>query len=65
MTNHDIDKNIIGFLRKNGPIHTKFIAQEFNYSWNTVQSHCSSLKSENKINGQKVGKVNLWWCIKE
>ena len=42
------------------PISTTDISKKIKKSWHTVDRHCLKLQLMEKINGFKVGNMNLW-----
>jgi len=57
----NIDKDILRFLNRLGrPASTDEIAQKIDRAWHSVQKYCYVLKSEGKIHGFRVGRMNLW-----
>ena len=42
------------------PISTTDISKKISKSWHTIDRHCLKLQLSNKINGFKVGNMNLW-----
>jgi len=58
---NNIDKDILRVLnRLNRPASTDEIAQKIDRAWHSVQKYCYILKSEGKIHGFRVGRMNLW-----
>lgn len=56
-----IKKEILKILSKeNQPISTQDIAKVTNYPWHSIQTRCLNLQIENKINGFRIGRMNLW-----
>ena len=61
MDRNNIDKDILRVLnRLNRPASTDEIAQKIDRAWHSVQKYCYILKSEGKIHGFRVGRMNLW-----
>ena len=61
MNHNDIDKEILRLLNQlDRPASTEEIARRINRAWHSVQKYCHILKSEGKINGFRVGIMNLW-----
>ena len=46
------------------PLSTQDIAEKLGRPWHSVQTRCLKLQIENRINGFKVGRVNLWMIKK-
>jgi repressor of nif and glnA expression len=42
------------------PVSTLEIGSKINRAWHSVQTHCLRLQVEGKIDGFKVGNMNLW-----
>ena len=42
------------------PVSTREIGLKINRAWHTIMTHCLKLQLEGKINGFKVGNMNLW-----
>jgi len=62
LTCTDIDKDILRILKQSGkPVSTEEIAQRIDRAWFSVQKYCHILKSEGKIHGFRVGRMNLWY----
>jgi len=58
----NIDKDILRVLKQlDRPASTDEIAQKINREWHSVQKYCYMLKSEGKIHGFRVGRMNLWF----
>jgi predicted transcriptional regulator len=61
LNSNDIDKDILKVLNQlNRPASTEEIAQKIDRAWHSVQKYCYILKSEGKIHGFRVGRMNLW-----
>jgi len=57
----DIDGDIISVLSQlDRPVSTEEIAREIDREWHTVHKYCHILESKGKINGFRVGRMNLW-----
>jgi len=57
----NIDKDILRVLKQfDRPVSTDEIAQRIDREWHSVQKYCHILKSEGKIHGFRVGRMNLW-----
>ncbi len=58
--------DILDTLSKNlNPISTQEIADAIIKPWHSVQTRCLKLQLQGKINGFRVGRMNLWQIIKE
>ncbi len=54
-------KRILSLLSSyNRPISTQDISKQLNSSWHSVQTRCLRLQIENKIEGFRIGRINLW-----
>lgn len=54
-------KGILDVLSKNSnPESTQEIADKLNKPWHSIQTRCLRLQLENKLNGFRVGRMNLW-----
>lgn len=42
------------------PKSTQEIADEINHPWHSIQTRCLRLQVNNKLNGFRVGRINLW-----
>ena len=42
------------------PLSTQEIGSKINRAWHSIQMHCLKLQLEGKIDGFKVGNMNLW-----
>jgi len=57
----NIDEDILRVLSQlDRPASTDEIAQRIEREWHSVQKYCQILKSEGKIHGFRVGRMNLW-----
>jgi len=57
----NIDVKIIDFIKKQiHPISTREIAITLNLSWHTAINHCLRLQLSKKIEGYKIGNINVW-----
>jgi len=57
----EIDDRIIACLKRKGrPVSTLDIAKETGVSWHPVRFHCLQLKTEGRIDGFRVGHMDLW-----
>lgn len=60
-----VQKDILVVLSKNpNPKSTQEIADEISKPWHSVQTRCLKLQLEGKVNGFRVGRMNLWQKIK-
>jgi hypothetical protein len=56
-----IDDSIVDFVRKQTrPVSTREISVAIGVSWHPVHFHCFQLQTAGKIDGFKVGNMNLW-----
>ena len=46
--------------KNNSPISTQDISLELKKPWHSIQTRCLRLQINNKINGFRVGRINLW-----
>ena len=61
MVVRNLEKEILKLLRQSKtPISTTDISSNLNISWHSVQIRCLKLQMQNKINGFRIGKMNLW-----
>ena len=57
----EIDDRIVAALkRKSIPVSTLDLSKEIKVSWHPVRFHCLQLKIEGKIDGFRVGHMDLW-----
>ena len=57
----DIDSKIAGILRnEQHPISTRGLALKAKLSWHTIITHCLRMQLIKKINGYKIGNLNVW-----
>jgi len=60
-----VQKDILVVLSKSQkPMSTQEIADEISKPWHSVQTRCLKLQIENKVNGFRVGRMNLWQMLK-
>jgi hypothetical protein len=60
-----VQLDILGALSKSlNPVSTQEIADKISKPWHSVQTRCLKLQLEGKINGFRVGRMNLWQIIK-
>jgi repressor of nif and glnA expression len=60
-----VRKDILGVLSKSlNPISTQEIADKISRPWHSIQTRCLKLQLEGKINGFRVGRMNLWQILK-
>ncbi len=56
-----LKEEILAFLKNSEPpLSTQEIATYLEKSWHSIQVRCLKLQIENKINGFRVGRINLW-----
>jgi hypothetical protein len=54
-------KGILEVLSQNSnPESTQEIADKLNKPWHSIQTRCLRLQIESKLNGFRVGRMNLW-----
>ena len=59
--NQILKKNIIDELKKAvNPISTSDLSSKLGKAWHTIDRNCLMLQIEGKVEGFKVGKMNLW-----
>ena len=57
----DIKKQILEVLKKSdNPVSTSDLARELEYAWHTIDRACLMLQIDGKIEGFRIGKMNLW-----
>jgi DNA-binding Lrp family transcriptional regulator len=60
-----VQLDILDVLSKSlNPISTQEIAEALSKPWHSVQTRCLKLQIEGKINGFRVGRMNLWQEIR-
>lgn len=56
-----IRSKILGVLRKSDrPMSTREIGLKIGYAWHSIQNHCLRLQLAGKVDGFRVGNMNLW-----
>lgn len=61
-----IEEQILNLLKNSeNPISTREICLRLNHAWHSVNNRCLRLQIEGKIDGFKVGHVNLWTLKRE
>jgi len=69
MINHAINRKkedplIKGILEvlsiSSNPESTQEIADKLSKPWHSIQTRCLQLQIQNKVNGFRVGRMNLW-----
>lgn len=59
--NDDLRKSILTTIKSNdNPISTQDISLKLSKPWHSIQTRCLRLQIDNKINGFRVGRINLW-----
>ena len=59
-----LKKEILKLIHKNSaPISTQDISLKLEKPWHSIQTRCLMLQIENKINGFRVGRINLWQSL--
>jgi hypothetical protein len=57
----EIDKEIINTLKKEEhPVSTRGLALKTKISWHSIINHCLRLQMAKKIDGFKIGNLNVW-----
>ena len=57
-----IRSNILKIIQSSDkPVSTRDIGIKINRAWQSIQTHCLKLQLEGKIDGFKVGNMNLWF----
>ena len=60
-----VSNDILVVLSKSlNPISTQEIADALSKPWHSIPTRCLKLQIEGKINGFRVGRMNLWQIIK-
>jgi len=56
-----IDREILDILSKSEhPVSTREIAMRTNRAWHSINNHCLRLQLKGKIDGFRIGKMNVW-----
>lgn len=56
-----LKQEILKLISKNKiPITTQDISLKLDKPWHSIQVRCLMLQIENKVNGFRVGRINLW-----
>jgi len=56
-----IDIKIVDFLKKQPhPVSTREISIDLKLSWHTAINHCLRLQMAGKVDGYKIGNLNVW-----
>lgn len=56
-----LKENIVEILKKSeNPKSTSDLAAQLDKAWHTIDRTCLMLQIDNRINGFKIGKMNLW-----
>ena len=57
----NIEKAILGVLKKSEhPVSTRELGLKTNRAWHSINNHCLRLQLAGKINGFRIGKMNVW-----
>ena len=57
----EIDLQILKILKKaDHPISTQDIGKDMGKAWHSIQTHCLRLQLDGRINGFRIGRVNVW-----
>lgn len=60
-----VQEGILDTLSKSQkPKSTQEIADELSKPWHSIQTRCLKLQIEGKLNGFRVGRMNLWQILK-
>jgi hypothetical protein len=60
-TQLNIRSNIMKIVEKSQrPVSTQEIGDQIDRAWHSIQMHCLKLQLEGKIDGFRVGNMNLW-----
>ncbi len=65
MANHrnngDIDRDILKIIASSDrPVSSREISLKINRAWHSVNTRCLRLQLAGKINGYKIGNMNVW-----
>lgn len=61
-----IDSDILNILRNSDlPVSTRDLGIKIKRAWHSVNNHCLRLQLDGKIEGFKIGNMNLWTIKKE
>jgi len=61
----NINSKIISILqRETRPVSTRDLSIKTKLSWHTVINHCLKLQFSGKIEGYKIGNLNVWFIKK-
>ncbi len=56
-----LQKDILNLLKKSKiPLSTSDLSYKLSKSWHTIDRACLMLQIDNKVEGFKAGKMNLW-----
>lgn len=62
----DLKKEILSLLFGSSSfLSTQDISKELNKPWHSIQTRCLMLQIEHKVNGLRIGRMNLWQASKE
>ena len=57
----DLKEGILKILKKvDRPVSTQEIAEQLGKPWHSVQTRCLMLQIDNRLEGFRVGRMNLW-----
>jgi len=60
-----LNKKILKTISKTQiPVSTQDIAEQLQKPWHSIQTRCLRLQISKKINGFRVGRINLWQAQK-
>jgi repressor of nif and glnA expression len=58
---NQIEKDIIKVINSSEhPVSSREIALKINRAWHSVNTHCLRLQITGKVNGYKIGNMNVW-----
>lgn len=57
----ELKARIVGLLRNSrNPMSTSDLSSKLNKAWHTIDRTCLKLQIDGKLDGFKVGRMNLW-----
>ncbi|NCN86663.1 hypothetical protein GW932_02425 [archaeon] len=57
----EIKTNVLKILKTSSqPLSTQDISLKLNKPWHSIQTRCLMLQIEGKLNGFRIGRINLW-----
>ena len=61
-----LKRNILLLLSsQKNPISTQDISKELKKPWHSIQTRCLKLQIEGKVEGFRIGRINLWQIIRK